>query len=84
MEEENNNLKGFKIIGLNLLIFVVCVILLFVSPFKSFAITLYILHLLFCVIIGAVTENLYWILSSLIIILIGFSTCVILFNLRGL
>ena len=79
-QEENKNLQGFKIIGLNLLIFVAYIILLFASPFTGLAFALYFLHFFLCIIVGAVKKNLYWILSGVIIILIGFSTCVILLN----
>ncbi len=84
MEEENKNLVGFKIIGLNLLIFVVYVLLFLVGKLAELALFLYFLHFFACIIVGAVKKNLYWILSGVLIILIGFSTCIFLLNLKGI
>ena len=84
MEEENKNLEGFKIIGLNLLIFVVYVLLFLVGKLAELALFSYFLHFFACIIVGAVRKNLYWILSGVLIILIGFSTCIFLLNLKGI
>ena len=48
------------------------------------ALFLYFLHFFACIIVGAVKKNLYWILSGVLIILIGFSTCIFLLNLKGI
>ena len=71
------NLNGFKIVGINLLAFVLYSIMFILAPKSLIGFGLfYFIHLLICITITIDTKNWYWLLSGLIILIIGISICV--------
>lgn len=72
-------LNGFKIVGINLLAFVIYAIpiLIFGKGFDAISGVgfLFFIHFIFCLCAALDTKNWYWVLSGLIILTIGFSVC---------
>lgn len=81
---DKNNKQGkdprMKIVGYNLLVFVVYGLLLVAvlrdgEAFVMFGF-IFIFHFFFCIIAAIVQRKWAWVLSGVLIIIIGFSTCV--------
>lgn len=80
-------LHQLKIVGYNVLVFTIYTItcaLKIKDDWYILDIFLIAIHFLACVIFSIMDKNLAWLLSALIVLVIGLSTCVGMFNFSGL
>lgn len=78
IEEQKDSSPNAKILGINLLIFVAYTVIGVSSGGDGMmaAVTLAGVHFLACVIMAIANRNWIWFLSGLLILVIGFGTCV--------
>lgn len=78
MEEQKKEPDKMRIVGLNIGIFAVYTLICAVTPLKIFsAIVPLGFHLVACFVLAIVYRNWVWVLSAGLLVLIGFSTCVL-------
>ncbi|OOQ61059.1 hypothetical protein [Mucilaginibacter pedocola] len=82
MEEPKKAPANYKVIGINVAIFAVYTLgckLIYDDIFN--AIPVYAIHVLACFVLAIIYRQLVWVLSGMLLLLIGFSTCVAIFTL---
>jgi len=78
-QPQNKSGDGMKIVGINLLILVIYLIALkFVEGGAIFDALLIAAQLFVCIILAIALRSRYWMLSGILVLVIGFSTCVTL------
>jgi len=84
---EGKKPSAMKIVGYNLLVFaaytVICAV---TSKDGGFIFDMFLIGIQFfaCIIFAIINRSLVWLLSAIMILIIGFSTCVGLINVSGL
>lgn len=84
---KDKNLTGMKIVGINILILAVYTLLCKLDSndggfiFDAFLIAI---HVFVCIIMAIVKRSWMWLLSALLVLGIGFSTCVSFANMGGM
>lgn len=93
MEEEQRNMQeppvnttsSLKIVGINLAVFFIYTVIGIASMGEDggfSAMILAVIHAFICVIIAIIARRWVWVLSALLLIVIGFATCVSTFSLN--
>ena len=79
VKEQSKSFAGMKIVGINMLILAIYAVLCSIDAggggfiFDAFLI---LIHVLVCIIMAIVKRSWIWLLSGVIVLVIGFSTCV--------
>ncbi|MGF7039153.1 hypothetical protein [Mucilaginibacter lappiensis] len=79
IKEQNKSYAGMKIVGINILILAIYAVLCSIDSgggdiiFDAFLI---LIHVVVCIIMAIVKRSWMWLLSALLVLVIGFSTCV--------
>lgn len=79
IKEQNKSFAGMKIVGINMLILAIYTVLCSIDSsgggfiFDAFLI---LIHVLVCIIMAIAKRSWIWLLSGVIVLVIGFSTCV--------
>ena len=82
-EEQTKANKSMAIVGINLAILAIYTIILKIVPDGIVIDAMLIfLHLLTCIIMAIALKSWIWFLSSILVLVIGFSTCVSLMQLN--
>ena len=80
-QPQNKPGNGMKIVGINLLILLIYTIgLKFVDGGAIFDAILIAAHLFVCIILAIALGSRFWLLSGILVLVIGFSTCVMFSN----
>jgi hypothetical protein len=79
VNKPDNNLGGLEIVGINLLVLAVYTVLCKIEASEGgivYDLLLVGVHVFVCIIMAIVRKSWIWLLSALMVLVIGFSTCV--------